>query len=181
MRDINERNRARGVADFWNDRTTMDVVTGARFSLPYTETQWIVAVRRLLGYGYSGIGGCTNDTATCSCHRYHQQDAVNMDPAAHFHFNSCPLAAGHRTNRHDSLDPILRHLCGFAKTCGTPRHDCQLRQRTSVKIMDATTTPQPLRRLQHSRLVGPVASPHPEAWRSKIRSGFSVQPPALRP
>ena len=53
MRDINERNRARGVADFWNDRTTMDVVTGARFSLPYTgsETQWIVAVRRLLGHG----------------------------------------------------------------------------------------------------------------------------------
>ena len=31
-----------------------------------------------------------------------------MDPAAHFHSNSCPLAAGHRTNRHDSLDPILQ-------------------------------------------------------------------------
>ena len=40
MRDINERNRARGVGDFWNSRNCTDVVTGAQLELPYTECQW---------------------------------------------------------------------------------------------------------------------------------------------
>ena len=65
-----------------------------------------------------------------------------MDSSAHFHFNSCPKAAGYRTNRHDSLDPILRHLCGFAKRTYRSRYDITVNfdnvPKPSVKIMDAT-------------------------------------------
>ena len=67
-----------------------------------------------------------------------------MDSSAHFHldFNSCPLAAGYRTNRHDSLGAILRHLCGFAKRPYRSRYDTTVNfdnvPKPSVKIMDAT-------------------------------------------
>ena len=80
MKDISERNRARGVANFWNDRTTMDVVTGSRLRLLYTEPQWTVAVRRCLGTGYIGLSSCTDSSTTCRCNAWHRQHAVFMDP-----------------------------------------------------------------------------------------------------
>ena len=141
MRDISERNRARGVADFWNDRTTMDVVTGSRLRLPYTEPQWTVAVRRYLGIGYSGLASCTDSSVTCRCNAWHRQNAVFMDPAANFHYNSCPWASGLRTNRHDALDPITRKLCGAAKRTYRSRHDITVNfdnvPDPAAKIMDA--------------------------------------------
>ena len=135
-----ERNRARGVADFWNDRTTMDVVTGSRLRLSYTEPQWAVAVRRYLGTGYSGLASCTDSSVTCRCHAWHRQNSVFMDPAAHFHYNSCPWASGLRTNRHDALDPIIRKLCGAAKRTCRSRHDITVNfgnvPNPAAKIMD---------------------------------------------
>jgi hypothetical protein len=85
MRDISERNRARGVADFWNDRTTMDVVTGSRLRLSYTEPQWAVAVRRYLGTGYSGLASCTDSSVTCRCHAWHRQNPIFI------YGSRCPL------------------------------------------------------------------------------------------
>ena len=125
VRDINERNRARGASSFWLSRPTTDVVRGSRLSLPYTEAQWLVAVRRYLGYGYAGIAGCTASCTTCTCSAYraHRYKSVFMDHRAHFHYNSCPKAAGLRNTRHDALLPITRQLCSLAQRSFQPNHN----------------------------------------------------------
>ena len=64
-----------------------------------------------------------------------------MDPAAHFHYNSCPWASGLRTNRHDALDPITRKLCSAAKRTCRSRHNITVNfdnvPEPPAKIMDA--------------------------------------------
>ena len=143
VRDINERNRARGASSFWLSRPTTDVVRGNRLSLSYTEAQWLVAVRRYLGYGYSGIAGCTAAATTCTCSAYraHQHKNVFMDHRTHFHYNSCPKAAGLRNIRHDALIPVTKQLCSYAQRSFQPNHNVTVNFNSvpspEDKLMDA--------------------------------------------
>ena len=63
-----------------------------------------------------------------------------MDPAAHFHHDSCPWASGLRTNRRDALDPVIRKPCGAAERTCRSRHDVAVNfgnvPNPAAKIMD---------------------------------------------
>ena len=69
-----------------------------------------------------------------------KQLPVFMEPQAHFHYNSCPLAAGKRTVRHDALAPPFQQLCNLAQRSVSREKHITVNfvnvQHPSPKIMD---------------------------------------------
>ena len=189
VRDVNERNRARGASSFWLSRPTTDVVRGNRLSFPYTEAQWLVAVRRCLGFGHAGIAGCTAGCATCTCtaYRAHRHKLVFVDHRAQIHHNSCSKAAGLRNICHDALLPITRQLCSYAYRSFQPNYNVTVNfdgvPAPDDKLMDAVIA-DPHNEAScwvdfRARSHLPFQSPHSAGEPGQL-SG-PVQPPARHP